>query len=49
MARNAVRRLTRATAFPPDDLTGLRTIATEATALLQAWTIAVDVRLGRNS
>ena len=45
MARNAVRRLARAaTSFSPDDdLAELRTIATEADALLQEeWTIAVE-------
>jgi hypothetical protein len=35
MARNAVRRLARATSFSPDDLAELPTIATEAGALLQ--------------
>ena len=42
MARNAVRRLARATTFSPDDLAEVRTIATEATSLLQEWTIAVE-------
>lgn len=42
MARNAVRRLARATAFSPDDLAELRTIATEAGTLLQAWDISVE-------
>ena len=41
MARNAVRRLARATAFSPDDAE-LRTIATEAGDLLQERTLAVE-------
>jgi hypothetical protein len=42
MARNAVRRLARATSFSPDDLAELRTIASEARDLLQGWTSAVE-------
>jgi hypothetical protein len=44
MARNAVRRLARATAFSPDDLAELRTIATEAAALWGEWTTAVEAK-----
>jgi predicted DNA-binding transcriptional regulator YafY len=42
MARNAVRRLARASAFSPDDLAELRTIAKEAADLLVEWTVAVE-------
>jgi len=42
MARHAVRRLARATAFSPDDLAELRTIASEAGELLQEWTVSVE-------
>jgi hypothetical protein len=42
MARNAVRRLARATAFSPDDLAELRTIAKWAADLLAEWSLAVE-------
>ena len=42
MARNALRRLARATAFSPDDLAEMRTIASAAGDLLREWTIAVE-------
>jgi hypothetical protein len=44
MARNAVRRLARATAYSPDDLAELRTIATEAAALWGKWTTVVEAK-----
>jgi hypothetical protein len=44
MARNAVRRLARATSFSPDDLADLQTIATEAAALWGEWTTAVEAK-----
>ena len=42
MARNAVRRLARATAFTSHDHTELRTIASEARDLVQRWASAVE-------
>ena len=42
MARNAVRRLARVTSFSSHDFDELRTITTEAAALLQTWMSAVE-------